>query len=186
MRYASIPFVVVTLLVARVSNAQQMPLTVADAEAEGATFPHDPSPAVLPAAYRAFFGSVERHCVSADEERLATSWDAARSMRSGEIILRGHSPEAGRPGNKMLWMPLHDPGKSPATLLIRGVRLDQPSDTLRQTNTVDRGPAREVGHPDSFGFPTTVEFANPGRWLVIANEGHDWGCFVLNVAGPTS
>ena len=82
----------------------------------------------------------------------------------------------------MLWMPLHDPGKSPATLVIRGVRMDQPSDTLRQTNTVDRGPAREVGHPDSFGFPTTMKFPNPGRWLVIASEGHDWGCFVLDVA----
>jgi hypothetical protein len=154
---------------------------VADAETEGATFPHDPAPAVLPAAYRAFFGSVERRCVSGDEEKLATSWDAARSMRSGEIILRGHSPEAGRLGNKMLWMPLHDPGKSPATLVIRGVRMDQPSDTLRQTIAVDRGPARSAD-PNEFGFPSTVEFPNPGRWLVIANEGHDWGCFVLNVA----
>jgi hypothetical protein len=181
MRYACIHIVVVTLLVARVSNAQQIRITVADAETEGATVPHDPAPAALPAAYKAFFGSVERRCVSGDDDTLATSWETANSMRSGEIILRGHHAITGQRGNKMLWMPLHDPGKSPATLVIRGVRMDQPSDTLRQTIAVDRGPAR-AADPNEFGFPTTVTFPNPGRWLVIANEGHDWGCFVLNVA----
>jgi hypothetical protein len=182
MRYAGIRIVVLTLLVARVSNAQQIRMTVADAEREGATFPRDPAPATPPAAYKAFFGSVERRCVSGDEDTVATSWGAASSMRSGDMILRGHSPHAGRLGNKMLWMPLHDPGRTAAMLTIRGVRMDQPSDTLRQTIAVERGPARELGHPDSFGFPSEVKFPDAGRWLVIANEGHDWGCFVLDVA----
>jgi hypothetical protein len=181
MRYAGIPIVVVALVVARVSNAQQIRITVADAETEGAVFPHDPAPAVLPAAYRAFFGSVERRCVSSAGDTLATSWEAISSLRSGDMIVRGYNATADRRGNKMLWMPLHDPGKVPATLLIRGVRMDQRSDTLRQTIAVDRGPARSAD-PNEFGFPTTVVFPNPGRWLVIANEGHDWGCFVLNIS----
>jgi len=27
-----------------------------------------------------------------------------------------------------------------------------------------------------------VIFPAPGRWLIIANDNHDWGCFILDVA----
>ena len=185
MRYVGIPLVAVMLLTARTGHTQQVPATVADAEAEGAAFPHDPAPAALPAAYhaRSFGGSIERRCVEPGRNSV---WP--QSLRSGEMIVRGYTGlKAGTRGNKMLWMPLHDPGNHPVSLVLRGVRVGHPSDMLRQTITARRM-ARQVGQHDSFGVPTTVRFPTAGQWLVLADDGddgHDWGCFVLNVAEPT-
>jgi len=179
MRHGSVLFVTGIVLVAHGGRAQPIPVTVATAQAEAAAFPHDPTPVMLPAAYlpRSFVGSMDRRCIQPVRDPLAPS------LRSGEMILRGHyGLRSGKTGNKMLWMPLHDPGRNPVTLTIRGARLDHPSDTLRETHTTERGPARQMGHPDSFGFPTTVVFPTPGQWLVVANDNHDWGCFILNVA----
>jgi hypothetical protein len=189
MRRASITFasaILLVLIVATIARAQQIPMTVAQAEAEGAAFPHDPAPVVLPAAYSAFSGTAARRCVSSADASSATTWEAASSLRSGEMILRGHNQTSDKRGNKMLWMPLHDPGGRPVTLSIRGVRLGNPADTLRQTVKLTRGPARQIGNPNSFGFPSIVVFPAAGRWLVVANDDHDWGCFVLDVAEPTA
>jgi hypothetical protein len=185
MRYVGIPFLAALLFTAPAGHAQQIPTTVADAEAEGSGFPHSPVPAVLPAAYHAqsFGGSTERRCVQPVHNAV---WPP--SLRSGEMILRGYQGlQAGTRGNKMLWMPLHDPGKRSISLLIRGVRVGHPSDTLRQVISARRV-ARQVDQHDSFGIPTTVRFPTAGQWLVVADDGddgHDWGCFVLNVAEPT-
>ena len=182
MRHVSVLYTTAILLVANAGEAQQIPLTVAAAEAEGAALPGDPAPVILPAAYLfgSFSGSTERRCVQPVQD---AGWPP--SLRSGEMILRGYSRlRAGKPGNKMLWMPLHDPGRIPVEFILRGTRLDHPSDTLRQTIATERGPARQVGHPDSFGFPSAVMFPTPGRWLIVANANHDWGCFILDVADP--
>jgi hypothetical protein len=181
VRYVGIPLLATMLFTARAGRAQQIPASVADAEAQGAAFPHDPVPAALPAAYHAesFGGSIERRCVQPVPDSV---WRP--SLRSGEMILRGYDGlQAGTRGNKMLWMPLHDPGNHPISLLIRGVRMGHPSDTLRQT--IAGRVARQVRHSDSFGVPTTVRFPTAGQWLVVADDGddgHDWGCFVLDVA----
>jgi len=185
MRYVGIPLLAAMLFTARAGHGQQIPATVTDAEAEGAAFPRDPVPAVLPAAYHAqsFRGSVERRCVQSVPDSV---WRP--SLRSGEMIVRGYDRlQAGQRGNKMLWMPLHDPGNHPISLSIRGVQVGHPSDTLRQTIAAARV-ARQVGRHDSFGLPSTVRFPTAGQWLILADdgdEGHDWGCFVLNVADPT-
>jgi hypothetical protein len=181
MRHTSVLVVGAMVLVAHVGRTQQIPVTVAAAEAEAASVPRDATPAMLPAAYhsRSFVGSIDRRCVQAVPD---TVWPP--SLRSGEMILRGYyGLRAGKPGKKMLWMPLHDPGRNPVTLIIRGARLDHPSDTLRQTHATEQGPARQMGRPDSFGFPTTLVFPTSGQWLVVANDNHDWGCFILDVAG---
>jgi hypothetical protein len=180
MGHADVLGVAAMLLIAHVGRAQQIPATIGAAEAEAASLPRDPTPLVLPAAYLSgsFGGSLERRCVEATR---TTSWPA--SLRSGEMIVRGYyGLRAGKTGNKMLWMPLHDPGRNPATLVIRGSRLDHPADTLRETIATRRGPARQAGRPSSFGFPSTVVFPVPGRWLVVADDNHDWGCFILDVA----
>ena len=184
MRFIGIPLLAALLFTARAGRAQQIPATVADAEAQGAAFPRDSAPTVLPAGYhaRSFDGSSERRCVQAAHGSVWTP-----SVRSGEMILRGYDAlQAGTTGNKMLWMPLHDPGNHPISLLIRGVRVGYASDTLRQAIAAPRV-ARQVGHHDSFGVPTTVRFPAAGQWLVVADDGdgHDWGCFLLTVAEST-
>src|SRR3954469_2909777 len=163
MRHVAVPFLAAMLFTASAAHSQQIPASVADAEAEGAAFPRDPVPAVLPAAYQAgkFDGATERRCAEPVSHML---WPP--SLRSGEIILRGYTGlEAGNEGNKMLWLPLHDPGQRMVPVSIRGVRLGRPSDTLRQT-IGPTGVARAVHRHDGFGFPSTVRFPAAGQWLV--------------------
>jgi hypothetical protein len=187
MRCVGFSVLAAMLFTARAGYAQQIPTTVTDAEVEGASFPHDSAPAVLPAAYRvgSFQGSIERRCVQPARDSV---WLPTPSLRSGEMIVRGYTAlQAGQRGNKMLWMPLHDPGNHPISLVIRGVRVGHPSDMVRQTIPARRV-ARQMGQHESFGMPTTVRFPTAGQWLVIADDGddgHDWGCFVLNVAERT-
>ena len=181
MRHASIT-IVAAMLFAHVGHAQQIPVTVAAAEAEGAAFPRDPAPTVLPAAYHpgSFGGLNERRCVHPGDSLPDLS------VRSGEMILRGAWGRVAGKNDKLLWMPLHDPGRQPTTLSIRGIRLGHSSDTLRQTVAAPRGPAREGARFDSFGFPTLVRFSAPGQWLVVAADDHDWGCFILDIADPAT
>lgn len=184
MSHASLTVVAAMLLVhvANVGHAQQVPMTASAAEAEGAAFPRDPAPTVLPAAYHpgSFGGPAERRCVHPGDSL------PDMSVRSGEMILRGGWGLFAERGHKMLWMPLHDPGRKPVRFTLRGVRLGHPSDTLRQTIDVPLGPARQVSNPNSFGFPSTVRFSEPGQWLVVAADDHDWGCFILDVDDPAT
>lgn len=179
MRRIMLPVLATLLLAPRATHAQQIPLTVAAAEAEGAGFQREAAPAALPYVFdnRPFGGSSDRRCVaSVPDDSLPGG-----SLRSGEIIVRTHF--TGRWGlradhaSKIVWFPLHAPpgpivrGRS---LLIRAVHVGDPADTLRKTvSGLTRG-----------GFPSTVSLRAPGRWLVVASSGADWGCFVLNVADP--
>ncbi len=66
----------------------------------------------------------------------------------------------------------------PATgdqLVVRGVLLGSPSDTVRFTLAEwSRGlPDGEFYYVSHFAWPKT------GHWLVVATSGSDWGCFIL-------
>ncbi|HLJ18561.1 MAG TPA: hypothetical protein VKU84_00100 [Stellaceae bacterium] len=165
---------------ARVGHAQQIPVTIATAEAEGAAFHRDAVPATLPEMFdhRPFGGSSERRCVaSVPDDSLAGG-----SLRSGEVIARTHFTGwwglRADKQSKIAWFPLHAPARHSldprASILIRAARLGDPGDTLRQTiSGLTRG-----------GFPSLVQLRAPGPWLVVATSGSDWGCFVLDVADP--
>lgn len=180
------------LLTAQVVHAQAIPLTVADAEAEGAAFPYGPQQRVVQYMFGGPFGGTsERRCTpSAPNDSIPGG-----SLRSGEVIIRSRltglwGPHAGH-GHKILWMPLHGPADTSRTisfaewrtkaidhapLLIRAVRVGHPADSLRQTV------AGLTGGPRQFGFPSAVTFPSAGQWLVIATTNEDWGCFLLTVA----
>lgn len=66
-------------------------------------------------------------------------------------------------------------------LVVRGVSLTNPADTLRQVMrdlAIGEGAdGRSTGptfFPSGFWFPAT------GRYLVVATAGADWGCFILS------
>lgn len=98
MRHIGISFVTIAAFASRVVVVQQIPLTRASADAEGATFPS------------AFRGTSERRCVSSVPDDSLPGG----SLRSGDFIMRAGL--TGRYGlrtgkeHKILWMPLHDPG----------------------------------------------------------------------------
>jgi hypothetical protein len=156
-------------------------VTIGQAEAHGAVFPHDVAPAAVQPVFvqpRLAGSSAERKCVGS----LSDAPLPLGSWRSGEFITRTvfagrYGLRAGK-GSKVLWMPLHDPGSHRVPLLIRAARLEHPADTVRLTFSAS---ARGVRSRE-FGFPSTVRFPASGRSLLVATTGKDWGCFLLDVA----
>ena len=158
-----------------------IPVTVTQAEAEALSFPRaDPTSLVqAKLADSAFAGTPDRRCVAASSVQDVR---ATGSVRSGEILVRGLPGEATlAAGNehKILWLPLHGSRELRGPLVLRAVRIDQPTDSLRLTiaHAVYGGGARGV-----YGYPSLVSFPAAGRWLVVATADSDWGCFVLDVS----
>jgi len=138
MRYVSLAVMTMVVLAAQVSRAQRIPLSLAEAYAEGAAFPHAAVPLVVQPLFAGPFGGTsERMCTSQPNEPIPGG-----SLRSGDIIIRSRLTgrwglHAGQ-GHKILWMPLHGPADTStkmsfadwrnkavehAPLLIRAVRL---------------------------------------------------------------
>jgi len=171
--------VIGVLFLTRPVSAQSIPASVQAAEAEGASYARANAPAYTPTAFTsAFTGTTERKCT------VQASTDATNGpLRSGEIVLRARLVgEWGLKANrdhKIYWQPLHNPFEFRDTLLIRGVRIGSPADSIRVS-------IRDWGYsPRSkreSGFPSQLRFPTVGDWLVIATAGSDWGCFVLPVA----
>lgn len=170
----SLSIAALLLIGARIMAAQSIPTTVAAAEAEGAAFPHGTTPDTVSSAFSTpVGGTTERRCVSAADYR------APGGLRSGEFIIRGGLGMQANRGDKILWLPWHNPFEFRDTLVVRAVRLESPSDTVRITRS---GSAWQMGHPRTeSGFPSTVTLPAAGTWLLIATAGKDWGCFELTV-----
>jgi len=153
------------LLIPAGSNGIQV---TAAAEREGASYRRVPSPDATP-----------RTC--------ALPWIDAPA-KSGEFTIGGQiSPvfplTAGRMG-KIWWSPIHN-SKDMPPLIIRGRNLTTMKDTVRLTMTNIGQPARGGRRvPESeriYFFPSGTTLPTPGRWLIIATSGPNWGCFVLTV-----
>ncbi|HXT15022.1 MAG TPA: hypothetical protein VN706_05295 [Gemmatimonadaceae bacterium] len=173
--------VVLPLCVALHTAASQLaiPVTVAQADAEAAGYSRSDT-ASAPQAFfaRPSAGTSDRRCV---DSRNADDRQATGSLRSGEMIVRGRWNDstglhAGKE-DKFLWLPLHGSADLKAPLVIRADRVGEPADSLRLTIA---HVARGGGH--MYGYPSLVSFPTPGRWLVVATAGSDWGCFILDVS----
>jgi hypothetical protein len=156
-------------------------VTIGQAEAHGAVFPHDVAPAAVQPVFvqpRLAGSSAERNCVGS----LSDAPLPLGSWRSGEFIIRTvfagrYGLRAGK-GSKVLWMPLHDPGSQRVPLLIRAAQLEHPADTLRLTfsASVRRVRSRE------FASRVLYAFRHPGARSWSPRPANDWGCVLLNVA----
>jgi hypothetical protein len=93
-------------------------------------------------------------------------------MRAGEV-------------GKVWWAPLHYSHDMPP-LLVRGRSLTNPRDTVRFTSARIAWPvfpgAKSVPEAElKYFFPSGITIPKPGRWLLIATSGANWGCFILTV-----
>lgn len=163
------------------------PGSVTEAEAEAQHHPQA-APPPLPgtgayaapgAAERAAWfaeapGSAERDCVDVDQH-------PQDAVRAGEFVAgpfvqyRQQWARDPRNATKLWWIPLHSspmPG-----LTVRAILLDDPA--VRQVVT----PPRDLFASTAVGlfYPSTVELPAPGRWLLVATAGPDWGCFLLTL-----
>jgi hypothetical protein len=175
--------------------------TIAAAEEEGAAYPRGPALGHVSAAFAGRpIGTAMRKCVSGpsrrteqDPLRAAAFWYMPTTIRSGDFVIGGQiggttPPSAGRE-SKIWWVPYNNPHENSTTLLVRGARLDHPGDTIRYAQPDHAWPAGRIWRPatrdgpetEAF-FPSGIALPRPGRWLLIATAGDDWGCFILTAA----
>lgn len=146
--------------------------TVADAEAEGARWPRRSEPSTQPPS-----GGVEQW-TDATPARCSVG-GTAMLIGSGDFRIGGNvnGAESGHQV-KIWWEPKH-PAES-FSLVVRGARLGPVPDTLRYLQSgwaIGGSPRTGATGPDF--YPSGIAFPSPGRWLLIATSGADWGCFVL-------
>jgi hypothetical protein len=152
---------------------------VANAHAEGNIFPRaeirrEPYPDFAAVQN----GSAERRCVEGTEKG---------PIRSGEFVIGGQlqgsvAMPAGQPG-KIWWSPLNHSMNMPP-LEVRGRSLVEVADTLRFTTGRVGWPSAPGAPPvpeaeREYFFPSGITLPKPGRWLVIATSGENWGCFIV-------
>jgi hypothetical protein len=174
-----------------VVNAQNIPATIREAEAQGADFAHD----VPQVAQHPFFsdfpfgGTAERRCVVAGAYVAYTSMPNG-SLRSGDFIVRGEFSKASCGGfqavkeHKVLWVPLHGSSLHKPALVVRAARIGNAADSVRlRIEGLTHGTSGES--EPLYGYPSEVSFPSAGQWVIVATAGNDWGCFVLDVAPHT-
>jgi hypothetical protein len=130
-------------------------------------------------------GTAERKCVAGG---------GAGPLRSGEFViggeLSGPDPSARKRAvaPKIWWSPLHHGPKM--ELLVRARRVDSAGEYRYHGRTVvygSGGPGRTVPLDQrEYSFPSGVEFLHSGKWIVVATQGSDWGCFILTMPSPTT
>lgn len=181
LRKLSLAAALVVISMAPPLNAQNVQATIQQAEAAGATRPHE-SAEVPSQSYfvdSRFDGTAARRCVS----DTAYPSSPSGSLRSGDVIVRAGwgRPLGFRAGKekKVLWVPLHGSRSRRLPLLLHAVRIGNPGDSVRFH--ID-GLAKGGGRPEPlYGYPSEVSFPTAGQWLVVATAGNDWGCFVFDV-----
>jgi hypothetical protein len=164
-------------LAAQISAAESRvtitrPRTVAEAEAEGAAYPR--ATPVSPS-------DPARTCTTIRPDQIVfptTHGDLAPyRLWSGEFYASAISFGWGDTYEhaKMPLQPAR-PDAIGAGLWIRAIRLDQPAEgtTFAASELV----RPSTGGPRFFaGWPI---FPTPGKWMLIATAGANWGCFVLD------
>jgi hypothetical protein len=161
-------------------DSPPIPTTIQQAEHEGAIFPRGDTQTPPPPGFdtEKTIGTADRRCVEFTE-RLSTV-----RGRSGEFVVSGEigALMVAREG-KVSWTPFHDPASAHATLLVRGSRLDHPGITSRFVSANYALPATANGSVtrDHAFYPSSFSLPSPGRWLLVATSGDDWGCFIVNV-----
>jgi len=189
MRKVSLAGALMIATTTHVVNAQNIPATIREAEAQGADFAHDATQVVQQSFFSdfPFGGTAERRCVAAAAYVAYTSMPNG-SLRSGDFIVRGEFSKASWGGiqavkkHKVLWLPLHG-SSSRIPLVVRAARIGSPADSVRfrvEGLAYSPGPSGRL-----YGYPSEVSFPSAGQWVIVATAGNDWGCFVLDVAAHT-
>jgi len=155
-------------------------------EQEALVFPSEAAPSRLKRAFSAARSS-------GSERRVCTEASGVGPVRSGEFVIGGelsgpvsnNGPKRIAP--KIWWSPLHHSGSM--QLDVRARRLGSPEEYRFHSTRVAwsaASSARPVPDNDKeYFFPSGIEFLHSGRWLLVATQGADWGCFILTLPVPS-
>lgn len=151
-----------------------MPRTVAEAEAEGRTWPQDSVAASGPSQLidGEFPGTPERRCVDVDQG----GWLRSGDFEGGKF--RGWLQQ------ELFWTPHR---------LRYGARGEVPVFSLRMVRLDAQAPARVLEKDRSARsanvpvekekrfYITRLELPSPGKWMLVVTAGPHWGCFIETV-----
>ena len=168
-------------------DSDSVPSSIAEAELQGNNYPRSSRPASFEQRWLDGTGvaTAERRCVTVGE---------ANSARSGEIIganFRAYADfwRRGAPP-KLAWGGGHPPAiGEPVQLIIKAARLDAPAPSHVLVGEVEtfRWPMILMAKllPIQWFHAAVIDPPSPGRWLLVAHMGVDWGCFVLDLPPMT-
>lgn len=146
---------------------------VAAVEAEGAVFPRGPGQ------------DAPRMCMIVRSDRIVfptTTGDSrAYALESGDFFSPSISFGWDRTYEKAkLALIPSFPHAIGSGLSVRVTRIDPPGETL-QFEVLSLAKSGETQL-----FPTRPTFPTPGKWLIVAAAGVNWGCFVIDRPVPSS
>jgi hypothetical protein len=164
--------------------ADSVPQSIAEAELQGSRHPRSPEPGVFGQWWldKATVGTSDRRCVVVGD---------ANGARSGEMVgtpfqlyadywSRGAAP-------KLSFATAHRPPiGEPMHLIVKVARVDAPAASyvfIGRASTV-RWSAVVISKLMRIQWgaaATAIDPPSPGRWLLVASLGTDWGCFVLDL-----
>ena len=169
-------------------GSDSVPRSIEEAERLGSRHPRSTDPVAFQKRW------LNRAAV-ATEDRTCVVVDSANSARSGEIIganfrayiewwSRGAPP-------KLAWGAGHRPAISePVQLILTASRLDEPAPSHVLVGEVTTYQWSAVALARLLRMQwfeaAVIDPPMPGRWLLVARVGVNWGCFVLDLRERTS
>jgi hypothetical protein len=146
-------------------------LDLALIEAEGLAHPRPPSSHLEPVSWhqQAIRGETERKCVDVPQPG---------PVRSGEFAVWAnglHEPWVGKQ-HKIAWMPSENAREM--ALRVRGRLIGDGNAFFDWTSTAI---GRTIGDNQDWFFPSGAVFPQVGEWVLVAESGNNWGCFVFQV-----
>jgi len=172
----------------RVPGTTRETQLIAEAEEGGRVWPRSGTNAqaffgINRADHRPVPGTSERRCVD-------TAGSDAPGVRSGEIVAGNFGMYATlwKQGvSKIWWQPQFLPDldargwPGPMTLRVSADRLDAIAPSVSAVPSYSNWARGIVPSGDGpFFFPSGVMLPDPGKWLLVARGGMNWGCFVLS------
>jgi hypothetical protein len=154
--------------------------SIAEAEAEGARHATSAPPDSLPISFRGPRSRRDGTLAEAStSERKCVETKGSDVARSGEWVagpFEQHPNIWHQSLGKIWWVPLHKGAGVSSTLVVRATRLDGPAPKLAYE--VEERTRSENG--DEF-FPSGIRVPTVGRWMLVATNGPNWGCFLMDL-----
>jgi hypothetical protein len=110
--------------------------------------------------------------------RRCVDVNSTPNPKSGEFSVGGFSVYDAiwhQGQGKLAWKPLHPNANSP--LVIRALSLDNPGTPVEYRFTTMTGSIEE----NMAIYPSTLRLPRAGNWLLMAESGTNWGCFLYTL-----
>lgn len=153
--------------------ADSVPLTIAEAEAQGQRRLSQRMKESLPFQDVAFtVGGAERNCVDVG----SSDRNNPVNVRSADFVVGGFELYAGlwHSGyGKLAWWPVNSSAASPPQMTLSASRLDGPPASRIYQIDLNRG--------KYYMYPANIYLPSTGRWLLTGTAGSSWGCFLYEL-----